>query len=398
MGDEASRRLSTLFDTTSAQEMTRCLGQLCNQVSLSSIKVPRFDSFSDVFEFLTEFELITTGLESEQKALLLTKAFPVGCNRSWYETDLKPLIQNKARWSEIREFIVRRFSDDGEQDRHFTKVKDISFDPEGDKSLLNFIEDLLYSFKRAFGDLSEDFAVKYIKASIPKTMRPLLNSYAEFRDAKTVEMIKQAAKRYDFTKGSSTKSSSSREATRELAGMLQEIVKSIKRDNEDTRKAVATAFKAFESNQARDRTSRPPSPSTSYFRPNPSREHERYDQTSVTVPGHRYKRSASPRREESQWDRRRSPQRYDRNLSSNRPGSPGYGRLVSPGRSDNRPYNSVADRPPTPGVRDTEENKNNESEEVINSDMYYARFGKPPTPCSQCKAMHWNKHCPFYLN
>lgn len=398
MGDETSRRLSTLFDTTSAQEMTRTLGQLCNQVSLSSIKVPRFDAFGDVFEFLAEFELITTGLESEQKALLLTKAFPVGCNRSWYETDLKPLIQRKAQWSEIREFIVKRFSDDGEQDRHFTKVKDISFDPDGDKSLLNFVEDLLYSFKRAFGDLSQDFAVKYIKASIPKTMRPLLNSYPEYRDARSIEMIKQAAKRYDFTKGSSTKSGSGREATRELANMLQEIVKSIKKDNEDTRKAVATAFKAFESNQPRDRISRPPSPSTSYYRPPSPREREQYYQSKAPISNDRYKYFDQPRREELQRDRGRSPQRQDRYLSSNRPASPGYRRPISPGRSDNRPYKSVADRPPTPGVTEFDENKQSESGEVIDSKMYYARFGKPPTPCSQCKAMHWNKHCPFYLN
>lgn len=399
MPDEVSGRLSTLFDTSSAQEMTKCLSQLCNSVSLSTIKVPRFDSFTDVFEFLREFELVTMGLEDSQRTKLLSKAFHAGSNRSWYETDLKPLIEVNRSWPDVRKVIVSRFSESSENERHFNRVRELKFDPDGNKSLLGFVEDLIYSFNRSFGVQDQTLAVKYIKASIPSEIKPAMNSYSEFRDASTINMVKQAARQYDMTRGSTTKQNASREATKELASIIQDLVKSIKKENDDTRKAVVNAFKTFETTALKEPPTRQSSSNQTYYRANSPQPRDQYYQPRTSFSDNRYKRPMSPAREENARDRGRSPQRYDRYVSSDRPKSPNLSRPTSPGyKPEYRHYKPVSERPSTPRVKEEDTGKQEEPDEAFNSRMYFARFGKPPAPCGQCKAWHWNKHCPFYLN
>lgn len=400
MNDE-SRRFSALFDTSSAQEMTKCLGQLCNQVSLSNIKVPRIDSFKDVFDFLGEFESITTGLDDSQKSLLINKAFPLGCNRSWFETELAPHVKKGSSWAEIRSLIIKRFSASEEKDRHFIKLRELSFDPEGDKSLLSFIDDLLYSLKRAFSSQEESSHVRYIKASMPTKIRPIMNSFSEFRNATSIENLKEAARQYDLMKGADSKASQNREATRELANMLQDMMSKIQKDNENTCKAVASALRNFGVPRLKERAEdhaafRPRSPvRVEYRAPSPrSYQHQSYGETGSNP----NKRSTSPGPNYVQQDRGHSPQRQGQYRSSVRYRSPIRSDQAGAHESDARQYKPVANRPPTPGNREefSEEYKNQDV--AFDSKMYFARFGKPPAPCSQCRAWHWNKHCPFYLN
>lgn len=396
-----SQRLSTLFDTTSAQEMTKCLGQLCNQLSLSSIKVSRFDTFQDVFEFLNDFEVNTIGLDDEQKLILLNKVFPPGCNRSWFETDLMP--KSMSTWTAVREAIVKRFSDSEEKDRHFARIRELKYDPEGSKKLLSFIEDLMYSLTRAFGTLDKALVVKYVKALIPADTWSLLNTHSKFHDATDVNDIKQAAKQYDLTRGSAQRSNPSREATKELATMIQEAVKTIQKDNDATRKVVVAAFRTQSDSQTRGHEQdnyRPGSPyqgrRNQEYRPASSNERR-----PISPFNDRYNRVTSPARDSSRYDRSRSPQRFRRDGSNDRVRSPIDRDLQGPSLSDrneNRSVGTVADRPPTPGASRERGASDEEGAEALNSKMYFARFKKPPNPCNQCHAWHWRDHCPFRLN
>lgn len=403
LDEDIDRRLSTLIDTSSAQEMTKSLTQLCNQVSFANIRVPRIDSFRDAFDFIVEFEALTSGLEDSQRTMLISRAFPTGCNRPWFETELVPAIKSGASWLAIRKKIIERFSSNMEHDRHIFKLRELTYDPDGEQSLLNFIEEMLFSLKKALSREDQSVWISMVKASIPEKMRPTMNMYPEFRNADTTDKLKEAAKQYDLSKGALPKAGSSREATKELASMFQEIVKSIKKDNEDTRQAVAAAFRSFETSRSssnqNDRTYRPISPGRNEYRPVSPREsnQDRGYSSQGRQNDDFYKRSASPSRDGQYRERGRSPQRYNDYLSSNRPRNIIQGN-ASPSRNDQPRYRSVTDRPPTPGVKDDKNTDPNAQEEAINSKMYFARFGKPPTPCSQCQSWHWNKHCPFHLN
>ena len=396
-----SRRLSTLFDTSSANEMTKSLSQLCNQVSFANIKVPRVDSFKDIFDFISEFESATSGLEDSQKVSIINRSFPAGCNRPWFETELEPLIKMGTNWSMIRKAIIRRFSTKEERDRHVFKLRELSYDPDGNQSLLDFVEEMIFSLKKALKNEDPAVWISMVKASIPEKMRSTINLYPEFRDADTLEKLKQAAKHYDQTKATNPTIGPSREATRELASMFKEMVKSIQKDNEETRKAVVAAFQSFErTDQERSfRPYRPTTPNRDTFRPASPRGGYRdpRGESSSNMAGEFYKYPNSRTREHPYQDRGMSPQRSNQYSSSNRPQSPGQ-RGMSPNGKESSRFRPVAGRPPTPGSHINDSQARRDQNEASDTERYYSQFKRPPNPCEQCQGAHWNRHCPYYLN
>lgn len=403
---EETRRQS-LFDATSAQELSKSFGQLCSQFSLSNTKVPTFDSSTDVFEFLRQFEVTTIGLEDYQKLDLLTKVFTASQYRSWYETKLAPKIKAREAWDVVRQTIIKRFSDSEERDRYFTKIRDLKYDPNTGQKLQDFIEDMIYSLKKAFQTIDSPLTVKYIKASIPPEARAAMRPYAEFRDAQTPEDLSTAAKLYDLAKVSTNNSANSN-STKELASVIQELVKEIKKDNEDTRKAIVSVFKSNVSQVSRANDGGrqyPSSPKRNEYRPvsprfqEQSYQSDRRDFNRPGSPKSSYNnRPTSPRREYDYRDRRTNHEDFNDDPSSGR--QQGYGSYKQRPQSP-RPFyrndRSVNNRPPTPGAKETS-TQEQRGDEVLNSEKYFARFNKPPTPCQLCNGWHWLKHCPFHLN
>ena len=109
------------------QEVTKsAVNQLCAQLSMSNIVVPRFDAFTDVFDFMNEFETVTATLPEEFKLKVLVKAFPAGRQSAWYEAELKPLILAEEPWLTVKNKIISRYADSEDRDRHYSRLKSIN--------------------------------------------------------------------------------------------------------------------------------------------------------------------------------------------------------------------------------------------------------------------------------
>ena len=349
---------------TSTHDSSQWLGP----VSLAKVTVPRFDSCPNVYDFITAYEDATTTLLDEQKASLLIKAFPPDCQRTWFENELKPMIDSSKRWDDIKEKIIDRFASQESSERHLTKLVELKFDPEGERSLMDFIDDMVYSHKRAFPDVTGNKScIRFIKSALPASVKATLAMNPNYEDDSSIDKLRKAAKNYDLVNRTDRNKKGSKAAD-EMASMIRDLVLSVrkefeqnkkenedmKKDNEATRKVVIAAF---ESNRGNGFGAR-------------------YD------------------------DRNRSPQRQQ--FGNRRSPSPGaIRRSPSPRSYDrNQNYNWRQKNPPGDfnyGKQDSE-NKQRPGE-AFNSKSYFARFGVPPTPCPECNedAWHWARHCSNHL-
>ena len=408
-GDNTSAGI-TVVDTTAISES---LNRLCNH-SMTNISVPRFDSYTDAYDFISQFERITSMLSDNQRLLVLPKAFPVDCHRSWYSTELAPLIKGKSTWHEVKTKIIERFSATGQEDKHFSRLKELKFDPESDQSLLNYIEDILYSYKRTYPQESDENALKYIKLSLPPSLRAKLNLYADFKNAQDIHTLKEAVRDYDLAKGTSPKKSKRQVATEELTNIVKELVANVQKETQSLRnenQAILKEVTAALSSQA----DRKPPPRQQYERSySPIRDSSYYRQKSPDRSRYRspqrqehfyqerggYNREGSPYRERSphqgrQFYRESRPQAIQ--MANEDQGNFSGRRTPSPANYRARYPTNVYNRPPTPNYNDIQRNLS-VNDEPFDVKAYYAKFGKPPSPCSNCGHMHWTRHCIDHLN
>lgn len=342
------------MDNSYLQDVTKSVDLLCSQMSITNVVVPRFTNFNDVFDFLTEYEMATTSLSETQKNMLLAKAFPPGRHRSWYETDSAPLIDQQKSWSTIKSKIIQRFSDTEDRDRHFVKLREYKFDPEGGQRLLDYVEDLLYSYKKAYpNDVTEESRIRYIKASIPASLKSSLGMIPDYNNASTVDTLKRAVKQFDVNRGSPSTKKTSDKGALELASTLKELIKGIQLEGQATRNAITAAL-----------STRPES-------------------QNVRFQGVDNKRSYPSRSPSPYRNRSASP-----NYSNARPPSPrvyNYEKKQDLKQTSQEPKTQQVSLPKTEAP-------------AFSNEKYYGKFGKPGTPCKQCGDMHWQRHCIEYLN
>lgn len=385
----------SFFETTAAEEMTKTFSQLCNSMSSANVNIPRFDSFKDAYDFIGEFESVTTGMTDNQRASLISKAFPMGCFRPWFETTLKPLVDRQSTWSMLKTEIIKRFGDVGDHERHLRRLKALNYDPASGKSLLEFIEDFMFSYAKVYGDKDDEMAVKLINASLPMSIKPQLSIYTEYREAKNSKMLKNVAKQYDASHVEPQVKVTSREDTKHLAELMETIVKNFQKESEQTRRAVASVYKVQEDIKELVQKNQ----SNYYHRPSspkiPMNSDQRYHNSQIDKNGSDYKRSQSPGYEREKEQRPRSPGRYQQEMSIQRPWSPGSRTQAMRSPIGQR---KAYDRPPTPRYEVEKSSLPSEAHSAMNTEMYFARFGKPPSPCNNCKSWHWRDHCPFHLN
>lgn len=368
MGDQDSQRQSFgNFDASIFQDVSRSVDQFCNQMSYANINVPKLSSFSDVFEFISEYETITAAMSDEQRVKLLVKAFPPGKNRAWFETELKPMILTNKGWRDIKTKIVKRFSDTEDKDRHLIRIREMKYEPNNGQRLLDFVEDILYSFKKAFPEENnEETCTRFVKAAIPTSVMST-GLIPSFKEVKTIEELMRVAKLYDSSKGSSNHNKLDKGIqANELASILRELVKGIKEEGTNTRNAINSAIMSV---------MKPPG---------------NYPQGHMNE--NRYSRNSySPRRREYQSPNRINGRQSPNNYRDNRP--------VSPRNYNN--YNNNYNNQPNKDQEPANSNINNNNWnglEAYNNKIYFERFGKPPKPCSECNTWHWVRHCPLNLN
>lgn len=358
MPESSSANLGSI-DMSFIQDVSRSVDQLCNQMSINNIVVPRFNPYTDVFDFLSEFEVATTALSEGQKLTLLAKSFPQGHHREWYETELAPLVKGGAPWASVKKKVIERFSDTEDRDRHFLKLRELKYNPDSGHRLLDFVENIAYSYKKAYPtSLDEEACIRYIKAAIPASLRSTLAMISGYSEATNLGMLKKAIKQYDSSRSNgSGPRMEGQTGNAELVSLLKEMISSIKREGEVTRTAMAAAIKTTNEGLYR----------SSQYGENRSARN-----------------SYSPRRQ----DYRGSPRSQS---PSNRDA-----RGFSPRRQNYT--NQAAKEPESKGTGEQSTKQIKSAGEAFNSEAYFAKFGKPPNPCNECGFWHWNRHCINHLN
>ena len=342
------------IDKTAFEDVTRSVDQLCGHLSMANVNIPTFKPGSDVIQFVTSFEVVTSTLSNEQRVLLLNKAFTDNHYQAWFEFELKPLIEDKKDWSEIKNKIIDRFSPISSREKHVTRLRELKYNPEENQGLLLFVENMLYSYKKVFtNSADQEASVEYIKAALPQSLKSQLFMNTEFREAKDEKELRKAAQLYDRVKTGEGCKNSSHSANIELASLFRDVLTGIRKDNEANCKAIVAAIQQ-------------------------------------NAPGQKpiEQRNAG-------YDRSRSPMRYNYSSDNRRPQSPVYrARSPSPRRVQVPDKSTDKREERSPVVGDSKAT----SEEAFNSNSYFAKFGKPPRPCVECNYWHWDRHCIKHLN
>lgn len=362
------------------QDVSKSIDQLFSHLSISNIEVPRFDENRDVFEFIADFELATSMINDDQKSILLPKSFPKGRARVWFETELKPAIKRNSPWSSLKRLLIERFSDQEDKDRHFKKLKDAKYNVDSDQRLVDFTEDLVFSYQKAHGDKYDDEAcIKFVKASIPPNIMSTLALIPEFKAAKTSKELIKASKLFDTNyRRSLAINNESKVNTSELASLLKDLIKK----SESTQAVVASLQEKYDEDKRQSRSSR-----TGRGSPSISPERRSWSpRRQVYWRDQHYRSKEMPRPSSPNYTRNRSPERYE-------------GRRMSP-----EPYRRDISRYDGYQSTSNEENKRSNREsapikpcQAFDDEVYYGRFSRPPNPCETCQGMHWNRHCPLNL-
>lgn len=230
---------STSFNqTTLAIELSKTVNALRNSLAIANIQVPKFDEGIGIYEFIANYENITSTLDDELKVALISKSFPPGTLTAWYRTELEPLIKASSSWFSIKEKLIERFSKAKDNDRHLARLKNLTFSPESDKKLLNYIEEMVYAFTMAFKKTNpiQDL-IRFIKAGLPDKTQSYLSTIHEWREAKSIDDLKEAARTYDALIKSRTTSVMDQNVNN-LSKTLLDLIEDIKRDREDIRADV----------------------------------------------------------------------------------------------------------------------------------------------------------------
>lgn len=350
-----------------SQEFSKSMDQLCYQLSFANVTIVPLKDCGNVSEFIANFELATAGLSEEQKVPLLAKGFPAGKYRYWYENNLQPLIKERRSWQEAKRIIIERFTEPKDQDRHFKKLREMSFNPDGGQSLIEFVDELTHAYKKACLDQGNNDAllIKHIKASLPTPVVTALSVYSNYRDATTLKELNQAIRDYDALQKLSPKKTTNEGDLSSITAMFQQFITGMRQEQEATRNSIVSALK----------------------------DDRHYQYTSRD----QVRRDKSPYRSNSYDRRMQRPQHAESyEGQSPRPKSPNYQRRDynwrSPHGSPSRSQRLF--RPPTPH---TSEEKWS-GRPAFNAKAYYERFGKPESACDVCGDMHHSRHCPMTLN
>lgn len=414
--------MSDNADSSMIQDVTKSVDQLCAQLSISNIVVPRLDAYQDIFDFINEFELVTATLPDEHRIKVLVKAFPPGRLNAWFESELKPLILKPSSWKTIKTRIINRYADTEDRDRHFQRLKDMKFDPHGQRKLFDYVEELSFSFTKAFPNESDETKVRYIKANLPQELKCSLAGISECNQSKDLDEFMKGIRRFDAMRTVTQDTQSAKVQGTELVSVFKDLLKEIREERQTTKNIVA-AFQA---------KSREPSPhrsrhnesnnyqSSGQREPQPQADRMHRNRERSMSPRNRDLRPVSPNIRQQVVDRNSNyhPNNQNNNLQASYSNAYQNNRNISPA---NMPQNNLNQRgqSPTPHYQlnnqqymdryqfkpnqyqrenNSSHARSNNNASLFNENQYYEKFGYPPQPCSGCGHMHWYRHCLIHLN
>lgn len=335
-------------------ELSNAVIQLNDQFSLINSLVPTFDPEVDIHEFITRFETSTATLTDVQRSKVLLKSFPTGRCKPWFLEKLKPGIDEGKTWPDLKRMLIERFSNLEDKERHLRRIKELKFDPESNQKLLEFTEDLVYSFKKAYREFSESECVKFIKASYPQNLVAKLNLYPGFSEASTVDKIYLAAKQFDL---SGIDISSNKAKSKEYSELI-DVIKVLVQEQKTSKDAIVAALQT--------RTN-----------------HDRYSRSNLSG------RDRTPDRSTSPYQRPTSPSAAkDRDQSKLSRSPRGNQDRQSRSETRTRGFEQRSNSPVRPI------NNNDQVKAAFDEKSYFEDFGKPTRPCRHCGYLHWERHCP----
>lgn len=405
--------MSTTKDSSILGEVTRSVDQLCSQLSLSGIQVPRIDKCQDIFEFINEYELVTETLSEPDRIKLLVKAFPPGRFKTYYQSVIKPL----TTWDTIRTTLTKRYSDTEDQDHHLRRVLEMKYEPNGKVKLYDYIEELLYSFVKAFPKESDDESqIRFIKSNLPNSIKPSLAIFGDFATAKTLDKFLPVFKQYDLSRSrQSEPKDDKREQTTnsELLTLFKDFIKEIRQDRE-ARKVVAALQPSPRSQSPRQSSSL--DNKQHYQRETSSPRSNLHTNQQTTINPYyqqRAQRSPSPGRKyidnnqnyqhsNKYYQQPNFSNSYTNNQPINQPGYNQYQRGKSPPNQQaysgtNYMQNNVNQQQCSSCIANQQQVKQPITK-AFDDQVYFNKFGVPSSPCNHCGYMHLPRHCPLHLN
>lgn len=406
---------NSAMDSTLLQDVTRSVDQLCSQMSINNINVPRIDHTRDVYEFINEYEVATATLPESSKVKLLVKAFPPGRFRDWYE-DMIKTASITSTWKDYKQLIIKRYANDEDQDRHLRKLQEMKFVDNSQQKLFDYVEELLFCFKKAFPEITDNKTkIRYVKSNLGTDIQPSLSLISDYNNSKDITEFMRGIRQFDSMKPKLVKPAEKVQSD-ELMNTIKELVKEVKLDRESTRNMVAAlqprAQSPSRSNQPARYSSNNHGREESPRRPTQHNNRER----SISPYNSGFnRRSDSPRRnyiDQNQYNQQLNHQgsnqdryknfdyhqsrstdrsRYDQHQRSGspRPGSSNQGNNYMSNYSNNQQVQQPRSNMAKQDLKPFDESYGHH---------YYQKFGVPPSPCSNCNMMHWIRHCHNSLN
>jgi len=347
---------------------------------------------------------VTATLTDDQRLKVLAKAFPLGRYQAWYRKTLEsfPWSGVNATWSRMKAEIIKRYAETESRDRHFIRLRELKFVNDGRNKLYDFVEDVLYSFAKAYPEVKDDGAkIRFVKSVIPGELKATLSLIPECDQPETVEKFLEGARKFDSMGSGATKGDESVKPS-ELAALLKELVTELRQ----TKSVVAAMRPRSPSPYGPRRThsdqfneSRDPSPGPSA---RPRYQAEEYSklgpvrrERSPSSKSRSYQHGASSDRPKyashrnSSTETQRWPAKSEsRNSRANNSNSRKERRM------DRRPKGPDKERVPPSVASLAVENEG----KAFDQEKYFRRFQVPPRPCHHCGLMHWARHCPDNLN
>lgn len=326
------------------QAMVTGISNSTLSAAIINIHPPMFSggSSEDIHEWMDRFEQATFALPDEQKALLLGRAFTKAA-RPWYSDELRPKLQVLS-WKEARNMILEHFSSQAKEDKFYEKLNSLKYDKDRHGCTLLFVDEYAYLYKRAYPSAQPAEIVRAAINNLPAAIRGKFNLIADIRQLKTIDDLKDIAKRYD-QEDSDTTTSNAQPLDMEkfkqiMSGVVSELVE---KQAERTNEVLAAFMKCPQ--QTDDRYGR--------------RRNRNDRQAYQNYQNNRASYSGNYQRQDNQRQGQYTANNYE-NIQGN---------------------NSQPPRAPSPYPA----NRNNQFRKSNRG---------PPSPCYYCNGDHWNSECP----
>lgn len=383
--------MATNMDQTTQVSIGEMSVSSCSQAAINNIKVPKIDE-GDVFTFLNDFEDATSLLEDCQRIKLLTRSFPSGRLRNWYNTEVSCL----NTWATVRSTIIKRFSYIEDRDHHLFRIKELKFEAKSGRKLYDFGDELYYSLSKALPESSEESKVRFLKTALPESLIPELALNPGYNQNTDHKLLLSAFRQYDKAR---------------VKKSINSVIFKETVDDMDTR-AVTKAELLEMKNDLVETFKQLQASGLQHHQTMAAQDSDRSSRNSIKLrPSSPYPpRSPSPRHRDQSPGR--SPYRQEYRTQQYQPSTSSALLSNHQSRSPNRqqrqqvsagsPKSTTTDEPNGSKVPDSTSKTPHKvtgiSNQAFSEAKYYEKFGVPPRPCIFCKMSHWDRHCIENLN